>query len=326
MHETSERLMAILRGERVDRPPLWDPLFAMGRFLGKRYQGDYLAMAEDLGHAAVPIGIVRLALDFLDDHQFGNGEAVLSALSRHARQQAGEADPYWQVQLADARAGAQACRQAGRATFMTIKWCFDAMSNAIGLETLSLACYDQPDLVREAMGWVEQRNGLAVERLIAEARPDFVLFEGNCAYQVGPMIEPGMLAEFCGAGTKQTVARLRDLGIPAVFHTEGKVDAIAPMVIDWGFAGLHGCDPQANDLAELVQTFGDRLMLAGNMDVGLLATASEAEIARATRRMIQVGASGGRFAAGCNTAVQDDCPAENYMAMCQAVAAYELAA
>jgi len=313
--------MTILRGGRAEAPPLWDPLFAMRRLLNGCYGGDYLAMAEDLGHAALPVGIVRLTMDFMDDHKFGDAETALSALSRHAAQKANEPDPYWAVQRKTATAGVEACREAGRATFMTLKWCFDALSNTIGLEALSLACYDQPELVSEAMAWVENRNRLAVEHLVAKVQPDFVFFEGNCAYHVGPMLEPDMLDQFCAEPTRQTLTMLDELGIPAVFHTEGKVDRVAPLVIDWGFAGLHGCDPQANELGELAARFGDAIALAGNMDVALLATATPDEVRRATHQMLRDGMSGGgRFIAGCNTAVQDDVSVDNYVAMCRAVA------
>lgn len=319
MQDASDRLMDILRGRRVDRPPLWDPWFAMGRFLNERYGGDYLAMAEDLDHAAVPVGIVRTTVDCFDDqyrHSAGRGQM------RHARQGANDPDPYWAIQAEQARAGRDACRAAGRACWMTMKWSFDAIVNAMGYEEFALTCYDDASRLVEVIECMEHRNQVAVEHVIAEVKPDFVLFEANCAYQSGPMIDPTLMRQMCEAPTRQTLHRLADAGVPAVFHTEGKVDELLPLIIDMGFMGLQGCDPQANDLGDLVGRFGDRIALCGNLDIALLAGGSPETVSEATRRMLAAGSRKGRFAAGANTVVQDDTPIENYLAMVKAVAAF----
>ena len=320
MREGSEQLLALWRGQTVERAPLWDPWFAMTGFLRERYEGDYLAMAEHLGHAAVPIGIVRTTVDCFDhDHLHSAGRGVM----RHARQRTDEPDPHWATQAKAAEAGRAACHDAGVACWMTMKWSFDAIVNALGYEEFALACYDEPDRLTAVIDCMEHRNRLAVEHLISKVKPDFVLFEGNCAYQSGPMIDPSLMRQFCEAPTRRTLAMLAEVGIPAVIHTEGRVDELVPMFIDFGFVGIQGCDPQANDLADLVERFGDRITLCGNLDVSLLATGRPDEIAECTQAMLDIGMSRGHFAAGANTVVQDDTPAENYLAMVRTVTHYD---
>lgn len=322
MIDQAARLRAILHGQTVDRPPLWDPWFAMGRFLRDHYQGDYLSMAEDLGHAAVPVGIIRTAVDFFDHHRFQAACTRPGGLMRHSSQKVDDADPYWDEQLRGARQGTQVVHEVGRLTWITFKWCFDAISGAMGLTDLALACYDQPGSVAEAMDWVERRNRAAIRHIVPESNVDFVLFEGNCAYQAGPMIEPSMLRQFCFEPTRRTLDLLRNMGVPFAFHTEGLLAPVMPMLIELGFACVHGCDPQANDLGALVEQWGDRIALAGNMDVAMLATATPEQVTAATRRMLDLGSARGRFIASPNTAIQDDVPAENYIAMCRAVDAW----
>ena len=93
MHESSERLMALLRGQTAAKPPLWEPWFVMTNLLRDRFAGDYLAMAEQLDHAAVPIGIVRVAIDFFDTHRLALGEPLNGQRWAHARQHADQPRP-----------------------------------------------------------------------------------------------------------------------------------------------------------------------------------------------------------------------------------------
>ena len=320
MKDNSERLISLLRGQRVDQPPLWDPWFAMTGFLRERYEGDYLAMAEHLGHAAVPIGIVRTTVDCFDhDHLHSAGRGVM----RHSRQRLDEPDPHWATQMKNAQAGRAACHEVGVACWMTMKWSFDAIVSALGYEEFALACYDEPDRLAAVIDCMESRNQLAVEHVISKVKPDFVLFEGNCAYQTGPMIDPSLMGQLCTDPTRRTLGRLADADIPAVIHTEGRIDDLIPMFIEFGFIGVQGCDPQANDLADLVDRFGGQIALCGNMDVSLLATGTPQEITQCTKAMLDIGRTCGRFAAGANTVVQDDTPVENYLAMVRAVTHYE---
>lgn len=324
MHETSERLLALLRGQSVAQPPLWDPWFAMARLLRDRFNNDYLQMAEQLGHAAIPVGIVRVAIDFFDAHRIALGEPLNGQRWAHARQHADEPDPYWQVQQAEAIAGRKACHVAGRACWMTMRWCFHAVSGTLGLENFALACYDNPDLMRDAMTWVEQRNRAAITHLVANVKPDFVLFEAQCAHATGPMMDPAMIRELCYEPTGRTINLLHEHNLPAVFHTEGKLDPVMDLILDLGFDAIHGCDPHANNLADLIARYNNRITLAGNMNLGTLITATPDQITQATHNMLRIGATHRRFIASVNTVLQDDVPAENYLAFCKAVSDYSV--
>jgi len=162
MRENSERLMSLLRGGTVDRPPYWEPWFCMVEFLKLRWGGDYVKMADELGHSAVPAGGVGLGFNFAKHTEknpvtgvyYGGGEL------RNRSQLEACPLPDYELPLNRARAMRQRCADAGVACWMVLPWCFHAVATQMGLEHFALACYDDLDFVREAMAEVERRNAL----------------------------------------------------------------------------------------------------------------------------------------------------------------------
>lgn len=321
MHDSSARLAALLRGERVDRPLFWEPWFAMGKMLQERYGGDLLAAAEELDWAAVKLPGVGCNVHFTKRVErieatgvyYGGGEL------REPSQFAERPEPDWAAQVEKLLPPREAARQAGRLCWATLPWCFHAVATSMGLEHFAVCCYDRPEFVHQAMQWVEARNARAIEEVIARVRPDFILYDGDCAYKTGTMLRPEMMRAFCFEPTRPNAERLRDLGIPLAFHTDGKLDEVIPLLLDLGIAAVHGCEAQANDLSDLVTRFGDDIVLCGNMDVVFLHTATVAEVTAATQAMLTAGMGKGRYAAGCNTSPQDYLPPDNYLAMARAI-------
>jgi hypothetical protein len=324
MREGSQRLLALLHGDRVARPPFWEPWFGMTEMLARRYGGDALKMADDLGHAAVGIGYLNAGTDFYRKVERipASGVWYGGGVLTDARQLHDAPRPDFAAQRAALRPKRERLAQAGIASWLVYKWCFHAIATSMGLEEFALACCDRPDFVREAMEWAEARNRQVITEIIAPLRPDFVLVDGDCAYKTGTMIHPDMLRDFCGEPTRQTLARLRELGIPVIFHSDGKLDDLIPFLIDLGIAGVHGCESAANDLGHLVEKFGDQIVLCGNMDVVFLKKATVTEVREATREMLRVGSRRGKFLAGCNTSPLDYIPEANYRAFAEEIALF----
>lgn len=170
-----------------------------------------------------------------------------------------------------------------------------------GTQNFAINCYDRPEFIHEAMWWTETRNQRGIQKVVRQVRPDFVLYNGDCAYKTGTMIAPEMIREFCHDPTKKTVDMIRDLDIPFAFHTDGKLDDVVPLLTELGICAVHGCEKQANDLGHLVETFGDDIVLCRNTDVVFLTHATAGEVVAETEAMLEAGSHRQRFVVGCNT-------------------------
>lgn len=321
MQERSERLMTLLRGGKVAEPPYWEPWFGKSEMLERRYGGSYIAMANDLGHAAAHLGYMRLESDFRTEVErieetgvwYGGGAL------RDPAQLAEKPEPDWDTLADPLRDKRREIADAGLACWVVIPWCFHIVATSMSLENFALEIYDRPDFVREAMAWVERRNRKCIETAVAELQPDFVLYDGDCAYKTGTMINPQTMRELTEQVTRPNVELLNDMDIPVAFHSDGKLDGVIPLIRDIGFAAIHGCEYQANDLEHLVDEFGDDIVLCGNMDVVFMKNATPEQVVERAEQMLRTGSAKQRYIAGCNTSVLDYVPDENYIALLRTV-------
>lgn len=83
--------------------------------------------------------------------------------------------------------------------------------------------YRDRSSVEEAFERVEERSREAVEEVVKRVKPDFVLFDGDCAYESGLMVRPQLLRSLTFERTRETVSRLRRLGIPYAFRSDGRL-------------------------------------------------------------------------------------------------------
>ena len=60
----------------------------------------------------------------------------------------------------------------------------------MGHKNFFIKIYRDLGFIEATFDWVEERNRLAIKTVIKEVRPDFVLFDGDCAYKAGLMVNP----------------------------------------------------------------------------------------------------------------------------------------
>jgi len=315
----------LMRGGRTEIVPFWEVWFGKHKMLKERY-GDpsriesYIRMADDLGMAALPIGFVDLNCSFGETQQASDGSTRYAGGSLTSLKQLEERElPDWSELIPQLQEKQRKVNEAGLAGVLYLPWCFHVIATGMGLENFAYKLYDDRGFLKTCMRWVQERARKAIQEIVSVVRPDLVLFDGDCAYKNGLMINPADLRDLVYDETKDTVLLLQELGIPYAFHTDGKLDDLIPMLIELGFSAIHGCEKQANDLDHLVDEFGDDICLIGNMDVVFLTHASIPEIWRETEDMIRRGRRKGKFIAACNTSPLDYIPDENYLAFCEAI-------
>ena len=317
-------LMKLIHGGRVFKPPFWEVWFGMQRFFQHRY-GDptvqnRIRMAEDLGMAIIPLGGIDTNV------WFQRREETSTGLSRYAggqleslRQLEERPIPDFKPIVERLRPDQQNVRESGFVSWVVLPWCFHAVATSMGLRNFIVRLHRDREFIEHAFDWVEERNRLAIDKVVRKVRPDLVLFDGDCAYKTGLMVNPEIFRELVVERTRKTVSRLRSLGIPYAFHTDGKLDDVIPILVELGFSAVHGCERTANDLGDLVERFGDEIVLVGNMDVTTLYLSTPQRIRAETERMLMEGSKKGRFVAACNTSPLDNIPTDNYLAFVDAI-------
>ena len=318
----------VLRGEDTGTVPFWEVWFEKHNlvrgFLGKEPVGfaDRLPFIRRMGW--------QYTTEFLSGARLPSGTAVASDGTLHYIQgalrnldqiEATEDSEIAKWKERILRLTDQA-HSEGIAVLVYLEWCFHAVATSLGLEGFAYKTEDDRAFLHTAMEIVETGNRRIIEEIVLPAGVDAVLFDGDCAYKSGLMVSPDVFRELVFERTGNTVAALREKGIPFTLHSDGKVDELLPVLIELGFSAFHGVEAAANDLTEVKRRFGADIVLVGNMDVDFLSRSRPREIHDATVAMMDIGSLGGGYMAGCNTSPCDYIPDENYLAMVDAIRGY----
>jgi uroporphyrinogen decarboxylase len=164
---------------------------------------------------------------------------------------------------------------------------------SMGMEDFFVAVHRNRELVdaliQRSTDWtiamIEQANAAEV---------DFIMIGDDVADSKGPMISLKNFREMVLPKYKEIVSVSE---VPLIWHSDGEIESLLPMIIKAGFSGVHSLEPDAGvDMGTIKQQYGDQLVLAGNLDVTNVLTKTDIEFIRKdVERCIKQGAPGGGY-------------------------------
>ena len=115
----------------------------------------------------------------------------------------------------------------------------------------------------------------------------------------------------------------KQLGVPAIWHTDGNVTPMVDMMTDAGVTALQAIDPLAGmDIISLKRHVYGKMTLIGNVNCLTLQFGTPGEIDEECRTMIESCKAGGGYVFGCSNAVFKGIPIENYQVAIAALERY----
>jgi hypothetical protein len=142
-------------------------------------------------------------------------------------------------------------------------------------------------LLKRSTAWT-----IAMIELANAAEVDFIMIGDDVADGTGPMMSPKLFRELVLPRYKEVVAASK---VPLIWHSDGQIEPLLPLIIEAGFAGVHSLEPNAGiDMGKIKEKYGDELILAGNLDVTTILTQDNLDLVRNdVERCIKQGARGG---------------------------------
>ncbi len=176
----------------------------------------------------------------------------------------------------------------------------------VGFENLCMMFIEDPDFVREMLGFWQEYVARLIERGLEYVKPDMVHLSEDMAYKKFSMISPAMCREFLLPVWQRWGQIVREAGVPIyAIDSDGYIGELIPI---WMEAGVNCCDPievaAGNDINEFRRRFGKNMAYRGGVDKRAMAKggkAIEGEIAR-LRPVIE----GGGYIPGCDHGVPAD--------------------
>ena len=148
---------------------------------------------------------------------------------------------------------------------------------------------------------MEARTDWCIEiyKHAVELGAELIIMGDDFAHRGGAMISPQMWREWVLPYHQRVV---RELSVPVIWHTDGKIDKLLPFAVEVGFAGMHGLETlSGNKLDEIKREYGDKLILMGNVDINLFFEPNFELIRADVKRSYIQGGKSGYMISSCNS-------------------------
>ncbi len=185
----------------------------------------------------------------------------------------------------------------------------------MGYETLCIALYEEPDLVKAILEKVTALHTRYTELLLQFGRVAAVWGTDDMGFKTGPLISPDQLREYVFPTHKKLAGMAHDAGRLYLLHSCGKLDLVMDDLIDdVGIDAKHSFEDTIEDVADAKDRYGDRICLLGGIDMDFLCRSDEEAVRLRVRKTLdRCGVNG--YCLGTGNSVANYVPVPNYLAM-----------
>ena len=356
--EKKERLNAVFAGKLPDRPPVLGGWIAAPELL-LRITGLGEADYNKNPHSVALEAYRKLEMDGLigvfttgstdvyrcvDDNSYAKADTGLS-FDEAVRQveQMPEADEHkrefdFDVEYADFREGLiRTQAEYGDMLHMPAMWGAGAKANwyfDFGYENFFLLVGLRPELAVKLFR-LGGAFGRCNSRLVAEAVreglfPKAVLLGEDICTQRGPMISTGFLREHYAPALAYGLEPLLEAGCRPVWHSDGDVRPLIPMLLECGIEGFQGFQPECGmhieELVKLRTKKGGKLLFLGPFAVTTeLPVLSPGELRGKVRHVAELCRDEADLVFFTSNTINPDVPLDSLLAVYDEIKSYSYA-
>jgi uroporphyrinogen decarboxylase len=173
---------------------------------------------------------------------------------------------------------------------------WEASWSKLGPTYLLEAMKTDPELVRDVFRTITDLNIMVCEDLFARGlEVDGAWVWGDIAYSRGTLFSPAMYKEILYPLHRRLIGFFKRRGLPVVYHSDGDIRRVIPLLIDAGVRCIQPLEAKANmDLFELKREYGNQLAFMGNVDFDRIAR-SESDAEEEIRCKVGGGKQGGGY-------------------------------
>ena len=129
--------------------------------------------------------------------------------------------------------------------WITLEGFFWFPRTLMGFTKISLAFYDQPELIHQINQDLTDFNLRILDQVEKACVPTFATIAEDMSYNHGPMISEAHFDEFIAPYYRQIVPRLQEWNAPAIVDTDGDVTQMVPWLLREGIQGVLPLERQA---------------------------------------------------------------------------------
>ena len=245
-----ERFRAVTDFQPVDRLPRWEWAMWWDQTI------DAWKQQGLPGELTTVFDIARyFDLDPYQQFWFSTTDPTIEAVQHHVEGIVSNMDDYLRVRaelFPDHSAAIESMRPwfAQQAEGEVVVWAtlegfFWFPRTLMGFTKISLAFYDQPELIHRINADLCEFNLRLIDRIKAGGRPTFFTLAEDMSYNHGPMISQGIFEEFIAPYYSRIVPRMKEMNAKVLVDTDGDVTMMVPWLSDVGIDGVLPLERQA---------------------------------------------------------------------------------
>jgi hypothetical protein len=190
---------------------------------------------------------------------------------------------------------------------------YDEPRQLMGEERLSMAYYDQPELVHDILNTIAETAVRVFERVTAVVAVDMLSVHEDMAGKSGPLAGPRQVREFIAPYYRRVWDLLAERGARLFDQdSDGNMEAVIPAFLEAGVNCMHPMEPAAGmDIVRIREQYGTRLAFYGGIDKHVIRRSKDEIVAELEYKLPPMIASGGCVLA-LDHRIPNGTPLENY--------------
>ena len=173
---------------------------------------------------------------------------------------------------------------------------FERLLSVLGFENALVSFYDMPDETADFLAAVADYKIELAKQIHTHFHPDVIMFHDDWGGNQNMLFSPDCWREFLKPNIARLVQAVHELGILYEQHSCGHVQPILGDLVEIGVDAVQ-IQGSSNDLAEVKQAWGDRMVFHGCFDFQkiLSPNIAEQDIRKYVRQTLDILAPGGGY-------------------------------
>jgi uroporphyrinogen decarboxylase len=194
---------------------------------------------------------------------------------------------------------------------------FENTMYLMGLQSLSYALHDQPDLVEAVCQRVGELATAVAARVVTWDNVGMLSLSDDMGFHSGTLVSPDVIRRYVLPHHKKVAEIAHGAGKLSLFHSCGNVYKLMDDLIDYvGIDAKHSFEDKILPVEDVYRRWGDRVTVLGGVDMDLLGRGTEEQVRTRTREILEVcGVKGTAYCLGTGNSVANYIPVRNYLAM-----------
>jgi len=193
----------------------------------------------------------------------------------------------------------------------------------MGFENFCFKLKKDPALVKDVIDKLGESQMAVLELLLQHDAVGMVWMPDDLCFNTGPLVAPQVYEDYVYPWYVSLVDRCHQANIPVGLHSDGDLTRLLPGLVSCGFDAIHPFEPPMNDIVAVKEAWGDRIAVAGNIDLTkTLCDGTPEGVEAEVRNKAAKLAPGGGWLLGSSNSIPDFVPPENYRALLAASLRY----